>query len=209
MSNQETVKVWDPLVRLFHWSLVLAFVVVYLSGEGEVMGLHEWAGYFIGGLLAFRLLWGFIGPRHARFSDFVVPPAVVLGYLKDVSLLRAKRYLGHNPAGGVMVLALMVVLALTTLTGYIAYQGEGQEQATASISLVSPALADDDHEDDEDENEDGHEGEEGLMHEVHEALANLSLILVLLHIAGVMLSSVLHGENLARAMVTGRKAKEL
>lgn len=202
MSNPETVKVWDPLVRLFHWLLVLAFVVAYLSGEGEVMWLHEWTGYFIAGLLVFRLLWGFVGPRHARFSDFVFPPRVVLGYLKDVSLLRAKRYLGHNPAGGVMVLALMITLSLTALTGYIAYQGEGEVQATASSMIISNAWADDDHD------EDG-EGEEGIMHEVHEVFANLSLLLVLLHIGGVAVSSVLHGENLPRAMVTGRKAKEL
>lgn len=203
MSNPETVKVWDPLVRLFHWLLVLAFVVAYLSGEGEVMALHEWTGYFIAGLLAFRVVWGFIGPRHARFSDFVFPPAVVLGYLKDMLLLRAPRYLGHNPLGGVMVVALLVVLSLTTLTGYIAYQGEGTEQATVSSLFIADALADDDGEE-----HDG-EHEEGIMHELHEALANLSLLLVLLHIGGVVLSSVLHGENLPRAMVTGRKAKEL
>lgn len=202
MSNPQTVKVWDPLVRVFHWSLVAAFVVVYLSGEGEVMALHEWTGYFIAALLALRLVWGFIGPRHARFNDFIFPPRVVLGYLRDMLLLRARRYLGHNPAGGVMVLALLITLSLTALSGYIAYQGESEPQSTASSLVISNAWADDD-------DEDGHEGEGGFMGEIHEALANLSLLLVLLHIGGVVVSSVLHGENLPRAMVTGRKAREL
>ncbi len=70
---------WDPLVRIFHWSLVASFTVAYLSGEGEVLGLHAWSGYIIGGLILFRLLWGVVGPRYARFTDFVFTPATISG----------------------------------------------------------------------------------------------------------------------------------
>jgi cytochrome b len=113
-----TVKVWDPFVRVFHWSLAALFPLAYATGD-EVQQVHIWAGYTIAGLLALRILWGFVGPRHARFSDFVRSPRAVLTYLRDVMLLRAPRYLGHNPAGGAMVVALIVMLIGTCITGYV------------------------------------------------------------------------------------------
>lgn len=113
-----TVKVWDLFVRLFHWSLVAAFVLAYATGD-EIEKVHILAGYAIAGLVAARILWGVIGPRHARFSSFVRPPRAVLSYLRDVALLRAPRYLGHNPAGGVMIVALLAALISTCVTGYM------------------------------------------------------------------------------------------
>jgi len=113
-----TVKVWDPFVRVCHWSLVGLFLLAYVTGD-EVEQVHIAAGYIIAGLLALRILWGFVGPRHARFSDFVRSPRAVLAYLRDVTLLRAPRYLGHNPAGGAMVVALIVMLIGTSTTGYM------------------------------------------------------------------------------------------
>jgi len=119
------IPVWDPLVRVFHWTLVISFCAAYLS-EGELFeavqdrlsgeGLqlvHVWAGYLIAGMLLWRVVWGFVGPRHARFSDFVRGPRESLGYLKDALTLRAARYLGHNPAGGAMIVALLLSLAAT------------------------------------------------------------------------------------------------
>ncbi len=113
-----TVKVWDPFVRAFHWSLAALFLLAYVTGD-EIEQVHIVAGYTIAGLLALRIVWGIVGPRHARFTDFVRSPRAVLAYARDVALLRAPRYLGHNPAGGIMVLALIVMLAGTCITGYM------------------------------------------------------------------------------------------
>lgn len=200
MSGDNEIKVWDPLVRIFHWSLVATFFIAWLSGD-EWESVHVAAGYIIAGLVAFRLMWGFIGTQHARFTDFVYSPATVITYLKDLAAQRAKRYLGHNPAGGWMVVALLVSLALTTLTGMMAHG-----TITVVFSLISPALAHGRKGHDEDEDED--EGEE-LFEETHEFFAHLTLLLVAVHVAGVLVSSLLHRENLVRAMVTGRKSREL
>lgn len=113
-----TVKVWDPFVRVFHWSLVVLFATAYVTGD-EIERVHIAAGYAIAGLLTLRIVWGFVGPRHARFADFVCSPREALGYLRDVLLLRARRYVGHNPAGGLMVVALMLMLVGTCATGYL------------------------------------------------------------------------------------------
>lgn len=113
-----TVKVWDPFVRVFHWSLVALFAVAFLTGD-DVEWLHLAAGYAIAGLVALRIVWGFIGPRHARFASFVRGPRAVLAYLRDAMRLRAARHLGHNPAGGAMVVALLVLIAGTAVTGHM------------------------------------------------------------------------------------------
>jgi cytochrome b len=98
--------------------LAALFVVAYATGD-EIERVHIAAGYAIAGLIAARVVWGFIGPRHARFSNFVRPPREVLAYLRDVLLLRAPRYIGHNPAGGAMIIALLAMLAGTCITGYM------------------------------------------------------------------------------------------
>ncbi len=113
-----TVKVWDLFVRVFHWSLATLFIVAYATGD-EIERVHIAAGYTIAALLALRIVWGFVGPRHARFGNFVRPPREVLAYLRDLALFRAPRYLGHNPAGGIMIVALLTMLAATCITGYM------------------------------------------------------------------------------------------
>jgi cytochrome b len=105
------------LVRLFHWSLVAAFVVAYVTGDGR--DLHEQAGYAVAALIAFRVVWGVIGPKHARFADFVRPPRAVASHLAALLRGRPERCLGHNPAGGAMILALLILLSLDSLTGYL------------------------------------------------------------------------------------------
>ncbi len=139
-----TVKVWDPFVRLFHWSLVALFVVAYVTGD-EIEKVHIAAGYAIAGLLALRIVWGFIGPRHARFADFVRSPGEAFRYTRDALLLRARRYIGHNPAGGLMVVALIVMLASTCLTGYLmttdAYWGsEAMAEVHGALANATVAL---------------------------------------------------------------------
>ncbi len=111
-----TVKVWDPFVRVFHWSLVALFGLAFLTSELSETA-HIWIGYAILALVGLRIVWGFIGTRHARFSDFVVRPSAVLAYVSDALHLRARRYLGHNPAGGAMVVALVVALLAVSGTG--------------------------------------------------------------------------------------------
>ena len=120
--SAQVVKVWDPLVRVFHWSLVLAFTIAFLSGD-EVQWLHVAVGYGIAGLLLIRLAWGVVGTRHARFASFVHHPRVVVEYLKDILAFRPRRYLGHNPAGGAMVVVLLLSLICTVLTGLATYGG--------------------------------------------------------------------------------------
>ena len=113
-----TVKVWDLFVRVFHWSLVALFIIAYVTGD-EVERVHIAAGYAIAGLIVLRVVWGVLGPRHARFSTFVRTPREVFAYLRDTILLKAPRYLGHNPAGGAMILALLAMLTGTCITGYM------------------------------------------------------------------------------------------
>jgi cytochrome b len=179
--------VWDPLVRVFHWSLVASFTVAYLSGEGEVPDLHAWSSYSVGGLILFRLLWGMVGPRHARFADFVFTPATVLAYGRDLLRGQAQRYLGHNPLGGAMVIALLLTLALATLSGVALYG------ATEAAGPLAGMLRGTSH------------GFGEVLEEVHEFVSNLTLLLVALHIGGVLVGGLLHRENLVRAMITGRK----
>jgi len=112
------VPVWDPVVRSFHWILVVMFVAAYISAE-EAEGLHLFTGYCIIALLMVRVVWGFIGSPHARFTDFVRWPHEVMEYLRLAREHRAPRYLGHNPAGGAMTIALMAMIAGICLTGYL------------------------------------------------------------------------------------------
>jgi cytochrome b len=144
ISKTSWIKVWDPLVRFGHWALVIAFAVAYITGEeeGEVSELHEWAGYIVGGIIVWRVVWGLIGPHYARFSDFVKGPKESVRYLVGLIRGHVKRYVGHSPAGGVMVLALLVSLALTVVTGLIADQGYGNASSRQDLSTaVAQALA--------------------------------------------------------------------
>lgn len=204
------VYVWDPLVRIFHWSLALAFLIAYVT-EDETMALHVWAGYAAGGLVLLRILWGFVGPKHARFTDFVCWPSAALRYLVDLLAFRAKRHVGHSPAGGAMVLLLMAGILATVWSGlelYAVEEGKGP-LAAAPPAVVAAALADeDDKNEDNDDDERGERNGDEFWEEVHEALANLTFLAVLLHIGGVILASLVHRENLTRAMITGRKRAE-
>ncbi|WP_375588163.1 cytochrome b/b6 domain-containing protein [Hoeflea alexandrii] len=172
IQSPATVRVWDPLVRIFHWSLVGLFTFAFLTGD-EWQKPHEVAGYIIAGLIGFRVVWGLIGSRYARFASFIYRPSTVAGFLADTMRMKARRYLGHNPAGGLMVLGLLLAIAVISLSGWMmttdAYWGVGWVQ------------------------------------ELHEAAAFGAVGLVALHVGGVLVASFEHGENLVRAMVTGRK----
>ena len=109
---------WDPAVRIFHWGLVAAFLTAWITAE-ESQSIHEISGYVVAGLVAFRVFWGIVGSRHARFADFVRSPGTVLSFLRDTMKFRARRSLGHNPAGGAMVVALLVALIVITGSGFM------------------------------------------------------------------------------------------
>ena len=183
MTPVNKEKVWDVFVRFFHCALVGAFIIAYFT-EDDFMTLHAWAGYVIMALLGLRLIWGFVGTRYARFSNFVFSPSTIVTYLKDTLLLRARRYLGHNPVGGAMILALIASLIITTTTGIVVYGGE--ENAGLLAGLVSERVG------------------EGFE-DIHEFFANFTLLLVLVHVAGVVVESLIHRENLISAMITGYK----
>jgi cytochrome b len=122
-TPSQYVKVWDPIVRIGHWTLVIAFFTAYLT-EDEFMTQHIWAGYVVAGVVLFRIFWGIIGSTHARFSDFIYSPSTVFAYLKSLLQRNPKHYLGHNPAGGAMVIALLISLCVTVYSGLALYAVE-------------------------------------------------------------------------------------
>jgi len=189
MQAASETRVWDLFVRLFHWTLVAGFFTAYLV-EDEILGLHVWAGYLVFSLVVLRIIWGFVGGEHARFSDFVRGPTETLGYMKRVLTGGGERYIGHNPAGAWMVVALLVTLLATTASGMLLFGGETGEGVPGAMAQALGVAG-----------EAAHEG----LEEVHEFFVNLTLFLVVLHVAGVLYESYHHKENLTRAMVTGRK----
>ncbi|MCF7821009.1 MAG: cytochrome b/b6 domain-containing protein [Mariprofundaceae bacterium] len=202
----ETIKVWDILIRVFHWSLVIFFIIAYVTGD-ELDTVHAWAGYIIIGLLAVRVVWGIVGTRYARFSNFIYSPQKIIAYLKSLFTGRPEHYPGHNPAGGGMVVVMLVFLILSSWSGLKAYEAEGKGPlASAEISLISPAQADSWYEE-EHEHGKGRNKSDEFWEDVHEVFVNFTLLLVFIHIGGVLVSSILHRENLVRAMITGRKEK--
>lgn len=183
--QENSIRVWDLLVRVGHWMLVVAFATAYVT-EGEVMPLHAIAGYTIATVITVRILWGFMGTKHARFRDFVRGPKATTAYLGRLASGRAERHLGHNPAGGAMILLLLTALVGTVSCGMVLYGIE--EGAGPLAGWVAGANLDED-----------------VWEEAHEVFANGTLFLIVLHVAGVIHASRAHGENLAKAMFTGRK----
>jgi cytochrome b len=187
-KHADQVRVWDPLVRIFHWVLVGAFATAFIV-EDDRLGVHVWAGYLVLALIALRLVWGVIGTRHARFSDFVRGPGQVLTYLRESLRLEAPRHLGHNPLGGAMVVALLALVSITGLTGMALYGAQELSGPLAGLmSGMPPAVG-------------------GALEESHEVLANLTLVFILAHVAGVLFSSFAHRENLIGSMFSGRKRR--
>ena len=182
-STPATVKAWDPLIRVFHWSLVLSVVIAFIS-EDDWMNVHIWAGYAVSLLIGIRLLWGLVGTRNARFTSFVRSRRVVMQHLKGMLAFKTPHYLGHNPVAAVMVLLLLSSITLVAFSGVIMLAREGQ--GPLAHTMFS-----------------SWNGE--WLEEIHEFLANFTLLLIVAHVSGVIFSSLLEGENLARAMLTGRK----
>jgi cytochrome b len=170
------VRVWDPLLRIAHWTLVASILATWITAELKLDAAkraHEWAGYAALAVIALRLAWGWTGPRYARFREFVLSPPRTLAYARSVIASAEPRYIGHNPLGGWMVVALLATAAAAGVSGWL------------SVT-------------------DRFWGVEWVQ-ELHEALADALYLLVGLHIAGVAFTSLRQRENLVRAMLTGRK----
>jgi cytochrome b len=172
-------------VRVFHWTLVTVFFVAYLS-EDDLLSLHVVAGYVVGGLVLARLIWGVVGPRYARFTSFVYAPRKILHELRALLTFSGKRYIGHSPAGGAMVLALLVMLLLLVGSGLVTLALREGAGPLAGWIAPNRSLG-------------------RVAGGVHEFLANSTLVLVVIHIGGVLFASFVHGENLVKSMWTGRK----
>jgi cytochrome b len=181
------IRVWDPGVRVFHWGAVLLVAVAATSGfvlGRPWFGWHLAAGIGVAALLVWRLIWGGLGPAYARFAGFAFPPRAVLAHLRDLRAGRLHRHLGHNPAGALMVFALLAVLAALTVTGTLALGGmlkQGPARAFLSYAVGQQWRG------------------------VHKALAILLLGMIAAHLCGVALESWRGRENLVRAMLTGDK----
>ena len=166
------VKIWDAPVRVFHWLMVLCFAGAWITSDSEHWRLlHVTFGYTMAGLVGFRLLWGLLGTRHARFTDFVRGPRAVAAYVGSLLRGRPEHHVGHNPAGALAIVALLVLTLIVTAAGWATYNEVGGE----------------------------------WLEELHEGAANTMLAVVLVHVAGVLLGSWMHRENLVRSMVDGRK----
>jgi cytochrome b len=171
MDNRK-ILVWDLPTRIFHGVLAVSFLGAFLTSESDrLLDLHLAFGYTMLGMVAFRLIWGVIGSRYARFSSFAFAPRRVFAYLKSIATFSPQHYVGHNPAGSWAVYALLALAFLAGGTGYATYGDLGG----------------------------------GWMEDLHEGAANALMAVVILHIAGVLVSSLVHRENLVRAMVSGCK----
>ena len=172
MATARNILVWDIPTRLFHWLLVVSFVGAFATGESEnLRNTHLLLGYTAAGLIVFRLVWGLIGTRYARFSSLPLRPHEVLGYLRSLRSGSPEHHTGHNPAGSWAILAILALVAATAASGWAAFAKIGPE----------------------------------WLGDVHEGLSNATVALAVVHVAAVIVSSLLHRENLVRAMFTGLK----
>jgi len=173
MSKPSTATlVWDAPTRAFHWLLAGSFATAFITAESErLRDIHVLAGYTVFGLIAFRLVWGLLGTRYARFSSWSLSPRKAITYLRSLFTRNSQHHTGHNPAGSWAVVAMLTLLAGTAAIGWLTWNEIGP----------------------------------GWLGDLHEGSANATLALIGVHVLAVVASSLLHRENLVRAMFTGFK----
>jgi len=188
MKKLKRKLVWDPLVRIFHWLLVVCFLVAYIL-EDEMLNLHLLAGSIVLGLLIFRLIWGVVGTQYSLFSEFPCSFRDVIQHLRGLIHLHPSHHTGHTPTGGVMIFLLLAGLLMLTASGVLLYSIENSavpfSRLMAEVDLDTILL----------------------IEKLHGLIADLLAFSVLFHIAGVLVESVLQKQNLIRAMVTGYKKR--
>ena len=177
------VRIWDPLVRIAHWLLAAAVIVAWWTREHNYP-LHLDAGYAVLAVVAFRIVWGLVGSRHARFGDFLFGPREAIAYLGRLLRGRGGRYVGHSPAGAWMIFLLLLTLLVCCLSGIALDAAENRAGPLASTRLFLYT--------------------EQIV-AIHVWSTHLLEVIVPLHIAGVLLASHAHRENLVAALITGKK----
>lgn len=189
-KTNKKILIWDLPVRLFHWGLVVLLAVSYVTGQagGDWMKLHFWSGYAILTLLLFRIAWGFIGSTTARFSDFVKGPGACLAYLKGLSRGQRSFDIGHNPAGGAMVIVLLFAMLIQV--------GAGLFSADTDMGLFSGPLA----------NLIPDKWVDRLT-SFHSSWVNVLLVLIGLHVLAAIVYLVWKRQNLIGAMFSGHKPR--
>lgn len=182
------IMVWDAPIRVFHWLLVAAFATCWLTYEdNRFLHLHVYAGYLIIGLLVFRVTWGLVGTRYARFAEFFHPWSAVRAYAEGLATGNPRRFVGHNPLAGWAVLFLMGMTLVICVTGVVVLGVEEGHGPLGALMSLPTAM---------------------FWHEVHEQLAFVALWFIPLHLAGVIIEGRVLGESLLKAMITGHKLVE-
>lgn len=179
------VRVWDLPVRLFHWALAVLIVVAVVTQKigGNATEWHFRAGYSILALLAFRLVWGLIGPRYARFSSFLYGPSTIVGYVRGGKEALKRKYLGHNPLGALSVFALLGVVLAQAVSGLYANDDIASEGPL--VKFISKELSD------------------RITWFHKDVSANLIYILVAMHVLAIIFYHVRRRQNLVKPMLTG------
>lgn len=186
-ANVERVKIWDPALRLFHWALVIAVAAAWGLGEfgPDIMTLHFYAGYAVCGLLAFRLVWGLVGPKTARFSHFIYGPKTVLGYMSGMFKREPSYWPGHNPVGAFAAFGLLAILIAQAVTGLMSdpddYINVGPLASYVGYDMAVQA------------------------NRLHHLLSKAVMIIVVLHLAAIFFYKIWKRENLITPMITGWK----
>ncbi len=186
-KNIEQVKVWDVPVRLFHWSLVLGFVLAYLTAEAGILDIHVLIGYFLIALLLFRVFWGFAGNQYARFKSFIFSPQETVAYVRSLRSGHPVHYYGHNPAGALMVFGLLALLAAIFMSGLVTLAVIDYE---GPLLFLANQVSDD---------------TSYFFRHAHDFFVDVALVLIPLHLLGVVAGTIQHKESLVKAMVTGMK----
>jgi cytochrome b len=182
--------VWDLPLRLFHWLLVLSLLASYLTAKGgfEWTQIHFYLGYWTLGLISFRILWGFVGPKHARFSSFIPSPKRLFSYLRTVGKRDAAPAVGHNPLGGLVVLVMILMVAAQAVSGLfvtddIAWAGPYNPSVSAELA--------------------------GNLTWFHHLNFDVLIWLMALHVLAIVFYAVYKRQNLVGPMFTGRKSSQI
>lgn len=178
--------IWSLPTRFFHWLMFIGLVSAYfLGGEDNNLNLHTAFGYMVIVLILFRIIWGFVGPKYSRFTDFPIGISKIQEFFKDMNASK-KKHIGHNPAASLVMLAILAIVLCIGLTGLLTLASEGQ----GPLSFLNLS-----------ENE--------AYKELHEVFVNILIVLVILHLLGLIVDKALHGDNgTLFSMFTGRKTLE-